>query len=340
MASAVSRQMSEHHRPNLSQIEQQAVGWVQKLASGSATEEDIAGAKLWRMQDPRHLKAYEDAERIWQRMAVVGRAKYGADANFMGALQDYGQRRAVMTRRAMLGAGVVSIGAVATYGMMKPPLGLWPSYSELRADFRTGTGEQRTIAFADDVEIALNTQTSLAVRPATATEDRIELIAGEASFTTPSGSSRKLSVFSAGGKIVSEAGRFELRCFGAGDHVVVTCLDGRLNVESGADVTILQTGQRVSYGGRHLGAVDAIDPGAVSEWRRGVVVFRNTPLSDAVEEMNRYRAGRIILTNAAQGQRLLSGRFRIDQMEQALAQVEYTFKLNVARYPAGIVVLS
>jgi transmembrane sensor len=332
--------MSEHHRPNLSQIEQQAVGWVQKLASGSATEDDIAGAKRWRMQDPRHLKAYENAERIWQRMAVVGRAKYGSDANFMGALQDYGQQRAVMTRRAMIGAGVVSIGAGTIYGMIKPPLGLWPSYSELRADFRTGTGEQRTIAFAGDVEIALNTQTSLAVRPATTTEDRVELITGEASFATPSRSSRALAVFSAGGKIVSEAGRFELRCLGAGDHVVVTCLDGRLKVESGADVAELQTGQKISYGGRRLGAIDAIDPSAVSEWRRGVVVFRNTPLSDAVEEMNRYRAGRIILRNAAQGQRLLSGRFRIDQMEQALAQIEHTFKLNVARYPAGIVVLS
>lgn len=331
--------MSEHHRPNLSQIEQQAVGWVQKLASGSATEDEIAGAKRWRMQDPRHLKAYEDAERIWKRMAVVGRAKYGPDANFMGALQDYGEKRAAMTRRAMLGIGVVSIGTVATYAMIKPPLGLWPSYSELRADFRTGTGEQRTIAFAGDVEIALNTQTSLAVRQATAAEDRVELIAGEASFATPSRSSRALAVFAAGGKIVSEAGRFELRCL-SGDRVVVTCLDGRLNVESGANSAELQTGQQISYGGRHLGAVDAIDPGAVSEWRRGVVVFRNTPLSDAVEEMNRYRAGRIILRNAAQGQRLLSGRFRIDQMEQALAQVEHTFKLNVARYPAGIVILS
>jgi len=332
--------MSEHHRPNLSQIEQQAVGWVQKLASGSATAEDMAGAKRWRMQDPRHRAAYEDAERVWQRMAVVGRAKYGADANFMGALQDYGRQRAVMTRRAMLGAGVVSIGGAAIYGMMQPPLGLWPSYSELRADFRTGTGEQRTIAFAGDVEIALNTQTSLAVRPATATEDSVELIAGEASFATPNRSSRALAVFSAGGKIVSEEGRFELRCLGAGDHAVVTCLNGRLSVESGEKVAELQPGQRMSYDGRHVGAIDTIDPGTASEWRRGVVVFRNTSLSDAVEEMNRYRAGRIILRNAALGQRLLSGRFRINQMEQALAQVEHTFKLNVTRYPAGIVVLS
>ena len=53
---------------------------------------------------------------------------------------------------------------------LKPPLGLWPSLSELGADYRTGTGEQRTIAFAGDVQIALNTQTSLTIRPATDVE--------------------------------------------------------------------------------------------------------------------------------------------------------------------------
>ncbi|QUS40032.1 DUF4880 domain-containing protein [Tardiphaga alba] len=340
MASAVSRQMSEHHRSNLSQIEQQAVGWVQKLASGAATAEEIASAQRWRMQDPHHQTAYEEAERIWQRMAVVGRAKYGADANFMAPLQEYGRQRAVMTRRVMLGAAFASIGGAAIYGAIRPPLGLWPSVSEMRADFRTGTGEQRTVAFAGDVEIALNTQTSLAVRPATATEERIELIAGEASFKAPGSASRALAVFAADGKIVSEAGQFELRTFGAGAQTVVTCLEGRLRVESGTQVAELNARQRVSYGGLRVGEIDAIDPAAVSEWRRGIVTFRNTPLSEAVEEMNRYRSGRIILSNAAQGQRLLSGRFRIDQMEQALAQVENTFKLTVTRYPAGIVVLS
>jgi transmembrane sensor len=332
--------MSEQHRPNLSQIEQQAVGWVQKLASGNATAEEIASAKRWRMQDPHHQKAFEDAERIWQRMAVVGRAKYGPDANFMGPLRDYGRQRAVMTRRAMLGAAFASIGGAAIYGAMRPPLGLWPSVAEMRADFRTGTGEQRTVAFAGDVEIALNTQTSLAVRPATATEERVELISGEASFTTPSGSSRALAVFAADGKIVSQAGQFELRYLGAGRHAVVTCLEGQLRVESGAQVAELNAKQRVFYDGLRVGEIDAVDPGTVSEWRRGIVTFRNTPLAEAVEEMNRYRSGRIILSNAAQGKRLLSGRFRIDQMEQALVQVENTFKLTVTRYPAGIVVLS
>lgn len=332
--------MSEQHKSNLSATEQEAIALIQRLASGRATPDDVASVERWRTRDAEHSKAYADAERVWERMSVIGRVKYGDEANFMGSLQEYGRRRAAMTRRAILGAGVASIGAAAIYGAMRPPLGLWPSLSEMRADFRTGAGEQRTIAFAGDVEIALNTQTSLAVRQPTDIEDRIELVSGEAAFATLGRASRALAVFAADGKILSQSSRFEVRCTGANGRVSVTCLEGKLQVESAAKVAELKTGQRFSYGGSDIGTIDAIDPQAVSEWRRGIVTFHNTPLAEAVEEMNRYRPGRIILRNDTLGQRLLSGRFRIDQMEQALVQIEYTFKSRVTRYPGGMVILS
>jgi transmembrane sensor len=331
--------MSEQYKSNISATEQEAIAWLQKLASGRATPDDVASAERWRTQDTEHRKAYADAERVWERMSVIGRVKYGGEANFMEPLQEYGRRRAAMTRRTILGAGVASIGAAAIYGAMRPPLGLWPSLSEMRADFRTGTGEQRTIAFAGDVEIALNTQTSLAVRPPTDTEDRIELVSGEAAFATPSRASRSLAVFAADGKILSQSSRFEIRCTG-NDRVSVACLEGKLQVESAAKVAELKAGQRLLYKGGDVSAIDTVDPQAVSEWRRGIVTFHNTPLAEAVEEMNRYRPGRIILRGDSLGRRLLSGRFRTDQMEQALVQIEYTFKSRVTRYPGGIVVLS
>ena len=273
-------------------------------------------------------------------MAVVGRAKYGREADFMAPLQEYGRRRVAMTRRLMLGAGAAAIGGVVISSVVKPPLGLWPSLWELRADFRTGTGEQRTIALAGDVEIALNTQTSLAIHPATATEDRVELIAGEASFSTQNRTARLLAVLAANGRIVSQSGRFDVRCVSAGNPVSVACFEGRLKVEIGSKVTELGPGQGVSYDGARISEVGVVDPEAESEWRRGIVTFRNTPLTEAVNEMNRYRPGRIVLRNSALGQRLLSGRFRIDQLEQALVQIEHTFGASVTHFPGGLVVLS
>ncbi|WP_454632796.1 FecR family protein [Bradyrhizobium cenepequi] len=328
--------------PDLSRIEHEAVGWVQKVASGEATPEELLAAQSWRAQSPLHAKSYADAERVWSRMAVVGRAQHGRDMDFMGPLKEFGQRKAAMNRRMMLGGGAAVIGVAAVYGAMNPPLGLWPSLSELRADFRTGTGQQQTIRFVEAVAIDLNTQTSLAIRPATAREDCIELIAGEASFATQGRLARSLAVFAANGKTVSDSGRFDVRYIATGDHaaVSVTCFEGQLRIEFRDDVAELRPGQRVRYDGAGLSKIGTVDLAVESEWRRGIVEFRSTPLADAVEEMNRYRPGRIILVNPDLGRRLLSGRFRIDQMERVLLQLEHTFQAKLQRLPGGIILLS
>jgi glutaryl-CoA dehydrogenase len=82
---------------------------------------------------------------------------------------------------------------------MKPPLDLWPSFDELRADYRTATGEQRRVTVAD-VDVRLNTQTSISV-PADVDDGRsVRLISGEASFAMPARSSRELIVLAGNGQ--------------------------------------------------------------------------------------------------------------------------------------------
>ena len=75
-----------------------------------------------------------------------------------------------------------AFASLAAVGLLRPPLGLWPSYAEMQADYRTATGEQRRYALdAQQLTLALNTQTSLNV----ATRDgrpEIELVAGEAAI--------------------------------------------------------------------------------------------------------------------------------------------------------------
>ncbi|NVO17646.1 MAG: FecR domain-containing protein [Rhodoplanes sp.] len=315
---------------------------MQKIASGGATPEELEAARRWRAENVRHAKAYDDAERVWNRMGAIGRARHGPGADFVGPLREFGRRRAAMNRRALLAGGIAAIGAGAGYGLVKPPLGLWPSLPELQADYRTGTGEQRTIRFADAVAIELNTQTSLAIRPVTVAQDCVELISGEASFAIPVGAARPLVVFAANGKTLSDSGRFDVRYIPSRDRLSasVTCFEGRLRTEFRNEIAELGPGERVRYDGDGLGKISTVDPIADSQWRRGIVEFRNTPLAEAVEEMNRYRLGRIILMNSSLERRLLSGRFRIDQMDKALLQLEEVFSAKLRRLPGGIILLS
>lgn len=332
-----------HHRgTNLSPVEDQAVDWVQKLVSGEATPAEIDAADRWRAQDPTHAEAFDAAERVWREMGTAGYILHGPNRDFATALDALGQQRRAVNRRTILGAGVAAVAAAAVYGGLNPPLGLWPSLSELTADYRTGTGEQRNVNFAGDVAINLNTQTSLAIRPATAAEDCIELIAGEASFATPTRIARSLVVFAASGKTVTDAGRFDVRYTTIGERspVTVTCFEGKVRIEHETDVVDLRPGQRVRYEASGLSQIAAVDPIIESEWRRGIVEFRNAPLTEAIEEINRYRPGRIILMSAALGQKQLNGRFRIEQMGRVLLQLEHAFNAKLQRLPGGIVLLS
>ncbi len=334
-------EMSKGH-PDLDQIEREAVTWVRKLVSGEMEPEDVVGLQLWRARSREHETAFVEMKRVWRKVDAAGRSAFEPDENFIRELDDLGRRRKTMNRRAVLGGGVATLTAASVYAIANPPYGLWPSLAELTADYRTGTGEQRNVTFAGDVTICLNTQTSLAVRAAQGEEDRIELIAGEASFAAPKRVARPFVVLAADGRTIAHSGRFDVRytASNARSAVSVTCLEGAARIERGTDVAELRPGQRVSYDLTGLGQIAAVDSEAASEWQRGIVEFRDTPLANAIEEINRYRPGRIILMNEALSQKQLSGRFRIDQMNQILEQLQRAFSAKLQQLPGGIVLLS
>ncbi len=333
--------MSKGH-PDLDQVEREAVTWVRKLVSEDMGPEDVAALKLWRALSPQHEAAFVETKRVWDKVGAAGRGVFEPDEDFLAELDAYGQRRRTMSRRVVLGSGVTVLAAASVYSVLNPPFRLWPSLSELNADYRTATGEQRNVTFAGDVAISLNTQTSLAVRPANVGENCIELISGEASFATLARAARSLVVVAANGRTITESGRFDVRYTASAgpSPVSVTCFEGAVRIERGSETAELRAGQRVRYELAGLSHVTTVDPQAASEWQRGIVEFRNTPIVDAIEEINRYRPGRIILMNAALSQKQLSGRFRIDQMNQVLLQLERAFSAKLQRLPGGVVLLS
>lgn len=325
----------------LSHVESQAVEWAQRLASGEAAPDEIDAASRWRKQGPAHEAAFVEAERVWREIGAARRVLHDPDIDYATALDALGRRRKAVSRRFLLG-GAAAATVVATYGVANPPLGLWPSLSQLNADFRTAKGEQRNVNFAGDIAINLNTQTSLAIRPATAAADRIELITGEAAFKSSARGARTLVVLAAGGRADTDAGRFDIRYTMDGDRspVTVTCFDGCVRVEQGGATAELRSGQRIRYTVAGMSGIAMVDPIAESNWQRGIVEFRNTPIVEVVEEINRYRPGRILLMSSILAQKQINGRFRIGEMEEVLLQLQQAVDANIRYLPGGLVLLS
>lgn len=317
--------------PDVDPLVREAIAMVVRLTSGEATTADAVEIRQWRSQSPAHEAAFKQAAKLWKDFGTVAAAKASQQATRTRIL---GMDR-VVARRAFLGGAIAA--AAAGYVVVRPPLGLWPSWGELLADHRTGKGEQQKIAISPDISIELGTLTSVSVRSG-ANQPSIELISGEAAITSASAANDPLVVLAGDGRVTASQASFNARCL---DGVVaVTCLTGTVEVEFGRQTTRLGVGQQVSYTSAGLGSVENVNLDQTTSWRSGMLVFHNKPLVDVIEEVNRYRPGRIVVTNSELGRRVVNGTFRRDQLETFIAQVQRLFGAKVTALPAGLVLLS
>lgn len=316
-------------------LKRQAIEWLTHLSSGRVTQSDAEALKRWCGESPAHAEAFAEANLLW---GVLGPATRNVAARNTAQGGRPARLQVSLGRRAFLGgSAVAATAAAAGYLIVRPPLALWPSFSELMAEYRTATGEQRQLATAGGAAVEMNTQTSLNVAAAAGGGDRIELIAGEAIVTTGGTMSKPVVVIAADGRTNTGNAKFDVRL--DGPSVCVTCLDGSVDIEHRGATAMVRAKQQVTYDDSGLGQVVSVDPGVVTSWRAGVLIFRGELLSRAIEEINRYRPGRIVLVDASLGRRRIDASFRLDHVEEIVPQIERVYGARVRTLPGGLVLL-
>ncbi|GGF51577.1 sigma factor regulator VreR [Aliidongia dinghuensis] len=333
-------------------INLEAMAWVMRLTSGEATAADAEALNRWRAQSQTHRRAFAEANLLWDKLGpaaveMVSRAgKVVPLARQQGVGQQGARQQGVgqqgggprLGRRALLGGTMAAAAAAAGYAIVRPPFALWPSFADLAADYRTGKGEQRRITLAGTVSVELNTETSIALRPGAGEESRIELISGEAAIAASGPRAAPFVVLAGAGHVAAANARFNVRLDGS--TVRVTCLEGTVQATCRGRAATIQANQQIVYGEPGLSQVAAVDPEVVSAWQQGLLVFRYMPFDQVVEEINRYRPGRIIVMNAELKQRSVVANFRLDRLDQAIDQLAGAFGAHVTSLPEGIVLLS
>ncbi|HEY0147222.1 MAG TPA: FecR domain-containing protein [Methylovirgula sp.] len=307
-----------------------ALDWIALLKGGEPARTDIEALQRWRAESPAHEEAFRRAVEIWRNLSAASE-ELAAQERVVPARPF----RRVSTRRAVIGGALAA--SAAGYMAVRPPLDLWPSLKELSADYRTGKGEQRVVALAENVSLKLNTLTSIVVR-STPKEPRIELISGEVAVDARLAGKAPLVVFAATGRATAENAAFNVRCIDG--NVAVSCLRGIADVEAGGRSVEVAPDRQVSYAsGLGPGIAVAIDPTLATAWQTGQLIFRDRSLSEVVGEVNRYRPGMIIITNSDLARRLVNGTFQISELGNFVAQVEQLFGAKATSLPGGIVLL-
>ncbi|MFT4172325.1 MAG: FecR domain-containing protein [Rhodocyclaceae bacterium] len=324
---------SSSERDQLPDVLKDAQAWVRKLTSGAATEWEARAFRRWRDADPAHLMAFREAARQWHLLEAASGAVLQSNAQI--AREHRGTVNPSRTgRRAFLGA---ALGGAAAAGVAAvSPLGLWPDAEQWGADYRTAVGEQLQVALGDEVSLTLNTRTSVR-RTVDAASSGVEVIEGEAAVDV-NAAPRPFRVLAGSGRLMATDASFDVRH--AAGRTCVTCTRGRVRIDHPAGQRVLERGHQAIY---ERAALDVSQPGDledISAWRRGELVFRKTPLPTVVDEINRYRKGRVVLVGETLRGKTVTARIRIPDIETALVQIQYTFDLRARALPAGILILS
>jgi transmembrane sensor len=262
----------------------EAAVWLARLQGDTRTPAREAAFKSWLAADPAHQSAFERATDIW--------------ADLPGAAQLLeerapGQRRPPTTlwqrpiaHLALAASVVLAVGIGIVMLLMRP------------AAYSTAVGEQKVATLPDGSRIALNTDSSVEVRY-DAEARLIELDRGEAMFEVAHNSMRPFIVRAGNRQVRAVGTSFVVRR--EGEDVVVTLLAGKVavtDVRRGAvkaKPTYLNPGDRLRAPEKGPAQIDVQTADVATAWRRGQAMFSDTPLADAINELNRYGGPRLVI---------------------------------------------
>lgn len=295
----------------------EASEWLTVLMSGEATEEDRQCWQQWRRIHPDNERAWQHIENFTQRLKGLNPAAAYA------VLSPASRAPAIARRKAM--RALLWLGAAGATGVLASRTQTW---RQSVADYRTGTGERRTVSLDDGTRITLNTASAIDVR-FDAQRRWVRLVAGEVMIATGHSQpgSPPFVVDTAEGRIRALGTRFSVRQDNGRTRVAV--------LESAVEITpsatgiprLLRAGERTTFGTGDIGPVLAVDE-QTSAWSLGQIIADDMRLGDFIDELGRYRLGIVRCDPAVAGLRL-SGVFPVGDTDRILAMLPSVLPVQV-----------
>ncbi|MDB5767111.1 MAG: fecR [Collimonas fungivorans] len=298
-------------------IIREAATWLMKLHGDDATEADQQAWQHWRSRSPEHQRAWQCAQRLTDSFSDIP-PELGMPVLDRPVVYPQ-QRRAALKALALL----LSTAPVAWLAAKLP----WEDWT---AEYQTATGERSTIALADGTQLILNTASSVDVK-FDGRQRLVQLYTGEVLVTTAADKmlpARPFRVQTRHGLLRALGTRFDVRQEGMRSHVAV--FEGAVELTPlKAAAVVVQAGQQCSFTANQAGPVLAADD-AQALWSQGVLFADKMRLADFVQELSRYRHGRLSCDPAVAEQRV-SGAFQLKDTDQALALLSKVLPVRIER---------
>lgn len=292
----------------LDPIAAEATRWFVTLHEEPGGTGQLAAFVRWRDADPAHAAAYARLQRLW-----------GAS----GHLPSLQQREGGTDRRTLLrSASGVVVGGALLLGTGRIVLGPHPL-----ADYRTETGERRTVALSDGSTIDMSTRTAITVS-FDGRRRHVRLLEGEAWFQVARDRARRPFMVEAGGGTTTALGTaFAVARADAG--VTVTVTEHAVDVVALGAVRRISAGECCFYGGATVSPARPADAASLS-WRDGQLVFISRPLAEVVATLDRWKPGRTVILDRELAQHPVTLVIATADVGQALQRLGASLPMRIA----------
>jgi len=331
-----------HQLPDARRVEDEAADWIACLHADEVSAEARARFEAWRNAHPSHGRTYESMCGVWRAFDASGPI---VRAVSFGQSMSHATEPPPRRRRWMIGgaaAAAVLVAVLVFYSITRLP--------ETR--FETAIGEHASVVLPDGSGIELNSNSEVRV----SYSDRarvIQLQRGEAFFKVAHDAVRPFWVV---------GGNSWVRALGTAFNVDLRPVGVRITVSEGAvqvgqsetrqaaapnadelarrAYSVLSAGQQVDVqdGEASIRTVASKEMRHSLAWRSGKVYFEKQPLEAVIEEMSRYTALKLSISDDKLRELPVGGSFPATPQgaEMLISMLQDGFRLRIRREPGHV----
>lgn len=303
----------------------EAAEWLALVNDEPLSEHDRKAFDAWSQRDLRHRLAMERMRALWSSLDEVPAAPARAALN-----QAFIRAKSRHASRSVQALGLLAVLLCGWVGMDHLPLWF--------ADQRTGAGERREFQLADGSQVQLNSQSALDIR-FDGTRRTVELLEGEMWVEVAKDAQRPFVVRTRQGTATALGTRYLVKCASDGS-TQVTVIESTVAVQAGnSEAVKVKAGETTSLKDGLVRAPQLIGNDDPTDWTRGLLKVSDRPLSEVLQTLAGNRRGFLKFDDhALQGLRV-SGVFRLDDTDAALATLADNLPIKVERFTDLLVVV-
>lgn len=303
-------------------IGHQANAWFALLHGGAPSAQQRDAWAAWMAADTRHAEAYAELEQLWALTALLKPQPVTA-----------APATPQLSRRRFVGMGLAAGVAALAAGTGT----LWLKGVDAPfADLRTAVGERRVVQLPDGSTLQMAGHTALNLDFST-TRRAVELLHGQAYFSVLPSPAGDFSISTQAGQLRTAEAEFCLSCEHAEAQLAVS--RKQVQVLTASQQTELGEGLALRFSKAATGDIQRAELEQALAWRSGRLVFFNEPLATVVDELQRWRQGRIFIMDKQLAARRVSLILNLEHPEQMLDVLSRALAVRTTRYTELVTLL-